>query len=123
MNTVPVMLYDGDCAFCQRWIEKWRRITGERVRYEPFQKALVDFPQLTAEQCRTAVQLILPEGQVFSGAHAVLKALALGGRYGRLLRTYECSSSFGKISEWSYQLVAGHRSFISKFYHSPQCRR
>jgi predicted DCC family thiol-disulfide oxidoreductase YuxK len=123
MNSLPVMLYDGDCAFCQRWIEKWRRMTGERVRYEPYQKALAEHPQVTEKQCRDAVQLILPEGAVYSGAHAVLKALALGGRCGGFLRSYEKFPWLGRIFEGGYQLVASHRSLFSRFYHAPQCRR
>jgi predicted DCC family thiol-disulfide oxidoreductase YuxK len=123
MNTIPVMLYDGDCAFCQRWIEKWRRMTGYRISYEPYQKVITEYPQVTAEQCREAVQLILPEGAVFSGAHAVLKALALCEKFPGLLRAYEKFPWFGRFSEWCYQRVATHRSFLSRFFQLPQCPR
>ncbi len=123
MSTVPVMLYDGDCAFCQRWIDKWRIATGEEVRFEPYQRALAGYPQVTEKECQEAVQLIMPEGTVFSGAHAVFKTLALGGRCQCLLRSYERFGLFGRMSEWGYQLVAGHRSFFSRFYHAPRCRR
>ena len=43
----PIMLYDGDCGFCKHWIEKWEKITGDYVRYKPYQNALADYPQLT----------------------------------------------------------------------------
>ena len=62
-----------------------------------------------------AVQLILPEGAVFSGAHAVLKALALSGRYRSLLRMYEKLPLCASLAEWFYQLVAHNRMLFSKF--------
>jgi predicted DCC family thiol-disulfide oxidoreductase YuxK len=34
------MLFDGDCGFCRRWIGKWKELTGDRVRYAPYQLAL-----------------------------------------------------------------------------------
>lgn len=114
-TTAPVMLYDGDCAFCRGWIGRWRGLTGGRVRYEPYQEAGKAYPQVTAEQCEGAVQLILPGGEVFSGAHAVFKALELGGRYAPLLRLYEKFPLFGPLAEFLYQVVAHHRLFFSRF--------
>lgn len=105
----PVMLYDGDCGFCRRLIKRWQHVTGEYIRYEPYQKALSDFPQLTEAQCRTAVQLILPDGSVFSGARAMFKALALSGKLPFFLWAYGHIPFFGRVSETLYQYVAGHR--------------
>ena len=34
----PIMLFDGDCGYCRRWIEKWHKLTGESLSYEPYQK-------------------------------------------------------------------------------------
>ncbi|MBI4352034.1 MAG: DUF393 domain-containing protein [Elusimicrobia bacterium] len=111
----PIMLYDGDCAFCRGWVEKWRGATGGAVRYEPYQLAGRDYPQVTAAQCAEAVQLILPGGAVFSGAYAVFKALALGGKRSWPLWFYEKAPLFGPAAEWFYRLVARHRTFFSKF--------
>lgn len=114
VTKTPVLLYDGDCAFCRDWVEKWRGVTGEAVRYEPYQRAGRDYPQVTAEQCAEAVRLIMPGGGVFSGAHAVFKALALGGGSARLLWFYEKVPLFGPAAEWFYRLVARHRLFFSR---------
>jgi predicted DCC family thiol-disulfide oxidoreductase YuxK len=113
-ENLPVMLFDGDCGFCRRWIRKWRIQTGDRVRYAPYQQAMARYPQLTEQQCAAAVQLILPDGTVFSGAHAVFRALDLGGRYPWLLRLYEKRPWFATVAEWFYQLVAHHRVFFSR---------
>lgn len=119
---IPVMLYDGDCNFCRRWIDKWHKMTGEKIRYEPYQKVRADYPQVTEEQCRQAVQLILSDGAAFSGAHAVFKVLAITGKHEVLLWLYEHLPLFDKTAEWFYQLIARHRSFLSKRDRSPQCK-
>ncbi len=118
MKIEAIMLYDGDCAFCRHWIKRWRGMTGDRIQYEPYQHVLARFPQLTEDQCREAVKLILPGAPVLSGAHAALKALALGGRHQRLLSLYERIGWFGRVCEWCYQRVAANRSFFSRYYRS-----
>lgn len=112
--TKPTMLYDGDCGFCQRWIERWRRKTGDRVIYLPYQSAAAQFPQVTEAECRRAVQLIMPNGTVVSAAHAVFHTLAFAGRYGTLLGMYEHLPPFAWAAEVMYQLVAHHRVMLSK---------
>ena len=67
--------------------------------YEPFR----DFQK--------SVQLILPDGRVFSGAAAVFRALAYApGSKGRLLWLYEHIIGFKQLSEWIYNRVAAHRN-------------
>lgn len=113
-DSTPVMLYDGDCGFCRAWIGRWRAVTGDAVRYEPYQTALPAYPRLTEEACRRAVQLVMPDGSVRSGAHAVFTALARGKGGGRLLRCYERLPLFGRIAEAVYGLVARHRPLLSR---------
>lgn len=103
------MLYDGDCGFCKHWIRKWGMKTCDHVQYKPYQLALADYPQLTQKQCQEAIQLVMPDGLIFSGAHAVFKALDCGGSYGWLLWSYNHLPLFGQISEWVYRYVARHR--------------
>lgn len=108
----PTMLWDGECGFCERWISRWKRATGDAVTYRPYQDAVSEFPQVHEEDCQKAVQLVLPDGQVLSAAHAVLQALALGGRAGWLLGLYRRSRSFRFVSETAYRFVAANRSWL-----------
>src|SRR5208283_1464947 len=73
----PLLVYDGDCSFCRLWIDRWRALTGDCVRYAPFQEVAEQFPEIPREAFARAVQLILPDGNAFSGAHAVFRTLAL----------------------------------------------
>lgn len=118
---LPIMLFDGDCGFCRYWIGKWRGITRGKVRYEPYQKVLAQYPQVTREQCRTAVQLIMPDGTAFSAARAVFLSLAAAGRWGFLAQSYRRFPFFARVSEALYRFVARHRAFFSRLMRIPQC--
>ncbi|MCZ6572672.1 MAG: dual specificity protein phosphatase family protein, partial [Planctomycetota bacterium] len=40
----PLLVFDGDCGFCRRWVERWKRETGDRVAYTPYQEVGDRFP-------------------------------------------------------------------------------
>ncbi|MBN1870898.1 MAG: DUF393 domain-containing protein [Candidatus Omnitrophica bacterium] len=118
----PVMLYDGDCAFCQHWIEKWGKVTRGYVEYVPYQKGFSQYPQVTEKECREAVQMIMPDGAHFSGAHAVLKSLALSGRYRAFLWCYEQCPISAWLSERLYRAVAHNRPMLSRVTREKKCK-
>jgi predicted DCC family thiol-disulfide oxidoreductase YuxK len=115
--STPLLVFDGDCGFCRSWIARWRRMTTERVAYEPYQKAAARFPTLPRGRFRHAVQLILPNGDVSEGAEAVLRTLTLGphpSRHQRWLQIYQASPGAAAVSEWAYQWIAGHRPLLTR---------
>ncbi|SPE54725.1 conserved membrane hypothetical protein [Verrucomicrobia bacterium] len=111
----PLLIYDGDCSFCERWVGRWRRLTGPAITYVPAQDARLAarFPEVPREQMTTAVHLIASDGSIFSGAEAVLRALAQRPQERWLLDWYEHSPPFARVAEALYGLVAGHRTFLS----------
>src|SRR5690606_3307467 len=80
----PLLIYDGECRFCCRWIERGKAITGERVRYASSQTVGSDYPEISEEEFSSAVQWIGSDGSRASGAEAVFRALATSIWYGRL---------------------------------------
>ncbi len=110
------MLYDGDCGFCTHFVEKWRKRTGERIVYKPYQEAIRQFPAVSEEEARNAIHLILPDGVVLSGAHAIFKALDEIGQYRILHSLYDRFLFFGRICEFGYQLVAHQRMILSRLF-------
>jgi predicted DCC family thiol-disulfide oxidoreductase YuxK len=110
----PALLYDGDCGFCRFWLARWHQRVGDRVEYIPLQDPQVAerFPHLSTAQLTRAVHLVEPDGRVYSGAHAVFRALALGGS--RIpVRAYRSVPGFAFVSEAAYRLVADHRPLFS----------
>jgi lipase maturation factor 1 len=110
----PVMLYDGDCGFCKKWIKKWEKMTQDKVIYHPYAEVKEAYPNIKEEACRKAVQLIMPDNNAYSGAHAVFKTLCLAEKNKSLLWLYEHLPLFGPISEFAYKLIAKHRGKLSK---------
>ena len=74
-----VVLFDGHCPFCRaqagrlaRWSDR-----GVVIETRDFQEpgVLDAYPTLTHEQCMASMQLVGPDGHVWSGAEAVARLL------------------------------------------------
>src|SRR5713226_3893513 len=104
---VPLLVYDGDCAFCRFWIDDWKDLTEGRVAFAPYQEVAGQFPQIPVANFRRSVQLIMPDGAVFAGAEAVFRTLAHNPRKKWMLGTYEHIPGVAPVSESSYLIIAG----------------
>lgn len=111
-STNPLLVYDGDCNFCRLWIDRWRAITVDRVDYAPFQQVAAQFPEIPREQFARSVQLTLPGGETFSGAHAVFRTLAYAPGKGWMLALYLRLPGLAFLCEWGYRVVARHRTLF-----------
>ena len=105
----PILLFDGDCGFCRRWILRWKSLTGDRLDYAPSQEAGSRFPEIPPEDFRRSVQLVLPDGRVFAGAEAVFVSLSFAPGGGRLLAAYRRIPGFAALTEAVYRAIASHR--------------
>ena len=110
----PLLVYDGDCSFCKAWIEYWKQMAGGRVRYAPYQEVGEQFPKIPREEFQKAVKLILPGGEVRSGAHAVFSSLEAAPGKGWMLSAYEHLPLAAPVTEAGYNLIARHRPFAYK---------
>jgi predicted DCC family thiol-disulfide oxidoreductase YuxK/uncharacterized membrane protein YphA (DoxX/SURF4 family) len=111
-----LLVFDGDCCFCRRWVTRWRRATLDTVDYLPYQdpSILSRFPEIPAADFEQSVHLILPDGTVRHGAEAVFRSLAESGRHRWMIGLYHKFSPFAELSETLYEEVALHRAFFSK---------
>lgn len=111
----PLLIFDGDCHFCRRWVERWRELTGGAVEYAPFQEVASRFPEIPREAFENAVHFVEPDGTVYRAAEAVFRSLgsARGGR--RMIWCYEHLPGFAPITETAYGLVARNRRLASFF--------
>jgi predicted DCC family thiol-disulfide oxidoreductase YuxK len=108
----PLLVYDGDCSFCRLWIDRWRALTGDRVRYAPYQEVAEQFPEIPREAFARAVQLILPGGEVVSAAHAVFRTLAFAPGRAWMLWLYQHLPGAPFVAESFYGFVARHRNLL-----------
>ncbi len=105
----PLLVYDADCGFCRYWVKRWQHVTVDRINYAPYQEVASDFPEIPISAFEKSVKLILENGEVLSGAEAVLRAL--NSRI--LLWCYYNLPGFAPLSEIVYRFVANHRTFFS----------
>jgi lipase maturation factor 1 len=109
----PLMIWDGECLFCKRWVERWREITNGKVEYAAYQEAAARFPEIPINQFRRFVVLIEPDGQTFFAAKAVYRSLRYGPSKKWLAWSYDHLPGFAAISEAAYKFIARNRSLGS----------
>ena len=109
----PLLIYDGDCSFCRRWIDRWEAMTKDQIDYAPYQEVAHQFPEIPEEQFQSSVRLIDADGQVYSGTEAVLRALTHVPERRWLLRIYKEVPAAAPMAEWVYRLVARCRHRLS----------
>src|SRR5436190_1726903 len=111
----PLLIFDGDCHFCRRWIERWRELTAGAVDYAPSQAVARTFPEIPPEAFEQSVQFIDSDGTVFSGAEAVFRSLGRSRSRRWMVWCYERVPGFAAFSEAAYRIVARHRRTSSIF--------
>jgi predicted DCC family thiol-disulfide oxidoreductase YuxK len=106
-----VLLYDGLCKFCTAGS---RRLVGwmgpVEVELLDFQRpgALDRFPGLTHDACMQAMQLVMPDGRVYQGFEAAVRAFGTRRFLGRLAFVYYVPG-LRQLLDWLYARVAANR--------------
>jgi predicted DCC family thiol-disulfide oxidoreductase YuxK len=109
----PLVIFDGDCHFCRRWIERWRELTRGAVEYAPFQEVADRFPEIPRADFEQALHFIDRDGKVYRGAEAVFRSLG-SIRAGRgFIWCYEHVPGFAPLAETAYRFIARHRQLAS----------
>lgn len=108
------MIYDGECRFCCFWVERWKLWVGEWVDFVTSQSLSGKYPEIPEQDFDRAVQLLLPDGRVLSGAEAVAESLA--ARWGWLRTVFHGLPGLAGLAEWGYRLVANNRGAFSRVW-------
>ena len=80
VEPTPLLIFDGDCAFCTSSVRFIERRIRRHPRIQSWQRSDLAKLGLTQEQCETAVQLI-ENGRVTS-AHVSIARLLIYGKLG-----------------------------------------
>lgn len=110
---LPLLVFDGDCAFCRRWIARWQRRTGGAVEYAPFQEAATSLPQIPPDVFTKAVVFIWPSGRIALGADAVFDLCNFMPSW-RWLTSLSHFPGLLPIARLVYRWVAANRSTVSR---------
>jgi predicted DCC family thiol-disulfide oxidoreductase YuxK len=104
----PVLLFDGDCAFCTRCAELLERM-GPGAEIVAWQ--LTDLGRLGVSQAQAteAVQLVDPDGTIHSGHEAIASVLTTSGRLWSLVGRTIRLPGISWLAAKSYRLVADNR--------------
>lgn len=76
----PVLVFDGDCAFCTSSVRLLQRVVKRLPPIVPWQHSDLDALGLTREQCQEAVQWVGADGTVRSGEVAFAQVLVDAGK-------------------------------------------
>jgi predicted DCC family thiol-disulfide oxidoreductase YuxK len=102
-----VLIYDGNCGFCRRWVARARRLDWhDRVRFLPMQdREAGRVSGRSSHALAQAVHLVRPDGKVFAGAAAVREYFRFvpGGFLVRLGFAIPGATAF---AEWVYAWIA-----------------
>jgi len=105
----PLLIYDGDCGFCGYWARYWQKLTGDRVRYQPYQEVAAQYPDIPLADFQRAVQYLAPDGRRASAAEASFLTLSHAPGKGLWLALYRRLRGFAALAEWTYAFIARHR--------------
>ena len=105
----PVLVFDGDCAFCTSCARILERI-GADAQIVPWQ--LTDLAELgiTEQQANDAVQWVQPDGSVRSGHEAIAAILRTAGPIWRIVGAAILLPGISGLAARVYRLVADNRS-------------
>jgi predicted DCC family thiol-disulfide oxidoreductase YuxK len=104
----PVLVYDGDCAFCGRCARVLEKI-GPEVEIVAWQ--FTDLAELgvSEEQATEAVRLVQIDGTVCSGHAAIAAALKTAGRLWQIVGRIVLLPGVSWMAAKVYRLVARNR--------------
>lgn len=116
MDEKALLLWDGECAFCE-WCVGWAeaRDSEKKIRALPYQKA--PSPPMTdalRARCQRAVQLVLPDGRILSAGRAVLGVISLLG-WRRTAATLSSPPLVWAV-EGVYWFIARNRNWALKLF-------
>lgn len=120
MRDRPVLLYDGDCAFCTSCAQLLERRFRPDAEVVPWQFAELAELGVTAEQATAAVQWIGVDGGVRRGHEAIAAMFGTCGPLSRLGGRLLLLPGLSRIAAHAYRLIAANRHRLPGG--TPACR-
>lgn len=109
MRTRPVLLYDGDCAFCTSSVHAAERLLRPGGEITPWQFADLDGLGVTRARAEHEVLWVTPVGTVYGGVQAVAKLLLHTGGAWAVPGALLTLPPLRWVAHGVYRLVADNR--------------
>jgi predicted DCC family thiol-disulfide oxidoreductase YuxK len=109
---MPVLIYDGDCAFCTWSAETGRRFLSPDVELLPWQKADLGAFELDEEAVTHSVQWVSPGRPPQAGHRAVASWMIMSGLPWSLVGRLLLVPPVSWLAAGAYRLVARNRHRI-----------
>ncbi|WP_434600412.1 thiol-disulfide oxidoreductase DCC family protein [Streptomyces sp. A5-4] len=109
MHTRPVLVYDGDCAFCTTCVRFVERRIRPRCEIVPWQFADLGPLGITQERARYEVLWVTPPGVTYGGAQAVAKLLLNAGGAWAVAGALLTLPGVRQVARGAYRLIAANR--------------
>ena len=111
------LIYDGECPLCKKavaWVQK--RARPQTLDYLTCQspERAQRFPDMVEAQCMEAMQLVMPDGAVYSGDEALPVLLSMLRRWRWLAHLFRLPG-ITLLSPIGYRFVARNRNIFSIF--------
>ena len=106
------LVYDADCAFCNRCVRWMERRLPRLPEIVGFQFADLDALGVTRESCERAVQWVPPTGPTLEGADAIAKTLQYAGGVWRFVGRLMLLPGLRVLARLGYRWVANHRDLM-----------
>lgn len=106
---LPILIYDGDCAFCSSTVRLLQRLMPKHPAMEPFQFVATEKYGLTKQQCAEEIKYVDDQRSVFGGEAAFRKFFYEAGGAWRLLSRLMMIPGVLQISSHVYRWVAKNR--------------
>ena len=122
-QTRPVVVYDGECPFCLKQIERiQRRDHWGRFEYAARQKPGLEkrFPRLADEDFNSGMRLVTPDGVIQVGADAVYHIARQLPVWRRLAWLYRMPLLHG-VARLAYKWIAAHRQSLGRVCADSSC--
>ncbi|MEW6741840.1 MAG: DCC1-like thiol-disulfide oxidoreductase family protein [Planctomycetota bacterium] len=105
----PLLVYDGECRFCSRWVARLCHLTRGSLEAAPYQEVAPRFPSIPSEEFARAIKFVDADGTITSGVEAILMSLRRAGRWGWLHVIYKKLPGLSPLAEGLYRFAARHR--------------
>ena len=106
----PVVIFDGDCRFCRRWIRRYWNLKNEGIAWSSLQNARDQYPNISEDSFKQALHVIEPDGSIRTGAAACYRVLQLVGVRAWPLWLHEHASLARRVGTAIYSWVSKHRA-------------